>query len=229
MIKKILSIDRYFSDMGNMNSYFLFSFANYFDESNQLFWKVRVFNDDFLLPWSWFDTHPHKYYEIMTIVLSWEVTHGDNLWNKLEISKNQIQVTDTSLWIYHSEMNLWQDDLKLYQLWFLPNEVSPKPSYYKASFDENNLKNNLFTLASWLEEVENKLVSKVSVKRWIFDSWECISINYNKYVFIYLTSWEVLLNWEIIINQKDQIRIFNEVSINLEFKKKSDIIVVFSE
>jgi quercetin 2,3-dioxygenase len=37
MIKIIPKEKRYFSDMGRMNSYFLFSFADYYDPSNEKF------------------------------------------------------------------------------------------------------------------------------------------------------------------------------------------------
>jgi len=62
-----------------MNSHFLFSFANYYDPQNESFGNLRVFNDDFLKAESGFPMHPHKYYEIMTIVLEGTITHKDSL------------------------------------------------------------------------------------------------------------------------------------------------------
>jgi hypothetical protein len=40
---------------------------------------LRVFNDDFLEGNSGFGMHPHKYYEIMTIMLEGTITHKDSL------------------------------------------------------------------------------------------------------------------------------------------------------
>lgn len=243
MLKIIPSKDRFFSDMGNMNSYFLFSFAHYYDPDNQNHWNLRVFNDDFLEWNSWFDFHPHKYYEIMTIMLDWTITHKDSLWNNIKVTKNQIQVTDTSTWIKHSELNEENESLKLYQVWFSPDEISPKPIYYTSTFTETDFENNLFTLASWLDsDSKNKLTSKVSVKRWVFDEKKELEIEFDRYVFLYLTSWKIRINWEYELWEKDQLRAFNEKKtrwipkeeivpwgIKIEFLEKSDFILIESE
>lgn len=230
MISIIPSQNRYFSDMWNMNSYFIFSFADYYDPKNQSFWNLRVFNDDFLEWNSWFGMHPHKYYEIMTIMLEWTITHKDSLWNNIKISKNQIQITNTSTWISHSEINEEKESLNLYQVWFSPDEMNPKPIYYTASFEEWDFENNLKVLASWIDENSgNKLKSKVSVKRWIFDKEQVLDLNYDKYLFLYITSWKVRINNEIILNSKDQLRTFEEKVIKLEFLEKTDFILIESE
>lgn len=229
MIKIIPKEKRFFSDMGDMNSYFLFSFAHYYDRENESFWNLRVFNDDFLSAKSGFPMHPHKYYEIMTIVLTWAVTHKDSLWNHIKVSKNEIQVTNTSLWISHSEFNEENEDLTLYQVWFAPPDFSPNPIYYTTSFNEKDFENNLFTLASWIEENENKLSSKLSVKRWIFDEGKTLKISSNNNLFLYITSWKIKVNWKDILTDKFQLRATWEKEINIEFLDKTDFIVIDSE
>ncbi len=185
MIQIIPANNRYFSDMWNINSYFLFSFADYFNIDNQSFWNLKVFNDDYLSSKSWFWMHPHKYYEIMTIMLSWTITHKDSLWNYEKITKNQIQVTDTSVWIMHSEFNEENESLKLYQIWVSPENMSIKPKYFTATFFDSDFKNNLFTLASWIEENKNTLISKVWVKRGFFDKWNNLKI-ISKKIYLYM-------------------------------------------
>lgn len=230
MINIISSEKRYFSDMWNMNSYFLFSFADYYDSENQKFWNIRVFNDDFLEGNSWFVMHPHKYYEIMTIMLDWTITHKDSLWNHMKISKNQIQVTNTSTWIKHSEINEENESLKLYQIWFSPDEMAPNPIYYTVSFNQKDFENNLFTLASWIDKNSiNKLSSKITVKRWIFNEKQVLNINPEKYCLLYITSWKIRINDNLILNSKDQLRASNEKIINLEFLEKTDFILIESE
>ena len=228
MIKIIPKEKRYFSDMWDMNSYFLFSFANYYDPLNNSFWNLRVFNDDFLKSNSWFDFHPHKHYEILTLMLDWTITHKDSLWNIEKISKNEIQFTNTSTWIMHSEINEENVDLKLYQIWFSPNFTAPNPRYFKDKYDEKDLKNNLFLLASWIDKTsKNKIDSEVSIYRWIFDENTNFKIDFNRYVFIYVTYWELEINWKKIW-EKDQLRAFGEENIEIKFAKKSDIVVIYS-
>lgn len=219
---------RFFSDMWEINSHFLFNFAHYFDPENESFWNLRVFNDDFLSARSGFPMHPHRYYEIMTIVLEGTITHKDSLWNHQKIHKNEVQVTDTATGIYHSEFNEENEDLKLYQVWFSPPDMSPKPIYYTAKFEEKDFENNLFTLASGIEENENQLSSQISVKRWIFESWKKLQINFQKYVFLYVTSGKIKINGKEILWDKDQLRSVWE-KLDIEFLEKSELLVIESE
>lgn len=227
MFQIIPSNKRFFSDMWDMNSYFLFNFAHYYDPQNESFWNLRVFNDDFLKAESWFPMHPHKYYEIMTIMLEGTITHKDSLWNHIKVAKNEIQVTNTSTGILHSEFNEEKEDLKLYQVWFSPPEMNIKPIYYTAKFNEADFENNLFTLASGIQENNNKLFSKVSVKKGVFNAWQKVTIDFEKYVFLYVTSWKLKVNGKIL-DKKDQLRAFWE-HLEIEFLEKSDMIVIESE
>ncbi len=229
MLHILLAKNRFFSDMWAMNSYFLFNFANYYDKDNESFGNIRVFNDDFLSSKSWFDMHPHKYYEIVTIMIDGTITHKDSLWNNEKISKNQMQVTNASTWITHSEINQEKEDLKLYQIWFSPAEIAKEPIYYTANFSETDFKNNLYILASGLVKNKNKLSSKVNIKRWIFDKGKVLNIYFDKYVFLYITSWKIRVNWKKELSKKDQLRAFGEKEIQLEFLEKTDFIVIESE
>lgn len=62
--------NRYLSDYGSIKSHFLFSFSDYYDPNNMFWGDIRVFNDDFVASGAGFPTHPHKNFEIMTIMLS---------------------------------------------------------------------------------------------------------------------------------------------------------------
>ena len=229
MLQIIPAEKRYFSDMGNMNSHFLFSFADYYDPTNTHFWNLRVFNDDFLEGNSGFGMHPHKYYEIMTIMLEGTITHKDSLGNHIKVTKNQIQVTDTATGIAHSEINAENEDLKLYQIWFSPDDMSPKPKYFTATLQDKDFENKLAILGTGLQDHQNSLTSKLSVERWIFDAGKTLEIDYNKYVFLYVTSGKIELpNWEIL-NSKDQLRAFGEEKMILKFLEKTDFILIKSE
>lgn len=229
MLQVIPSKKRFFSDMWDMNSYFLFSFAHYYDRQNESFGNLRVFNDDFLSAQSGFPMHPHKYYEIMTIMLEWTITHKDSLGNHIKVSKNEIQVTNTSTGISHSEFNEEKKDLRLYQIWFSPIDTAKNPIYYTANFTEKDFENNLCILASGLVENKNMLSSKVSVKRWIFDAGKSIKIQFDKKVFLYVTNGKIQINGKKILWAKDQLRSYWEKEIYLEFLEKSDVIIIESE
>jgi redox-sensitive bicupin YhaK (pirin superfamily) len=50
MIEVIRANQRHFSDFGWLQTYWLFSFSNYFDPHNIQFGALRVFNDDVVQP-----------------------------------------------------------------------------------------------------------------------------------------------------------------------------------
>lgn len=228
MLQIIPAEKRFFSDMWDMNSYFLFNFAHYYEPNNESFGNLRVFNDDFLRAKSGFPMHPHKYYEIMTMVLEGTITHKDSLWNNQKIHKNEIQVTDTATGIFHSEFNEENEDLKLYQVWFSPPEMNIKPIYYTAHFEQTDFENTFFTLASGMEENKNTLSSKLSVKRGIFEAGKKVKIDSLKYIFLYVTSGKIKINSKDILEKKYQLRSYNE-KIEIEFLEKSDVILIESE
>ena len=74
-----------------MQTYWLFSFSNYYDPENIQFEALRVFNDDIVKPGTGFPTHPHKEMEIITIVLDGEMTHKDSMGNIAHIKKGDVQ------------------------------------------------------------------------------------------------------------------------------------------
>lgn len=227
MKKIIRSSERYLSDYGDIKSHFLFSFASYQDPNNMNWWDIRVFNDDFVWAGSWFPMHPHKHFEIMTIMLRGTLTHQDSLWNKETIREGQVQVTNTGRGISHSEFNEGKEDVLLYQIWFSPKKPIEEPSYYTAKFDINEFKDTLLTLASWIEPTENKLISEVSVKRWIFGKEKKIEIAAIHSVLLYVTSGSLSVNWEILW-EKDQLRASQEGILEIIFLEKSEILVIES-
>ncbi len=227
-MKIIKASERFHSDMWEIKSDFLFTFGDYVDHSNMNLWHIRIFNDDFISAGAGFPSHEHKYYEIMTVVLSGgEITHEDSLGNKDTIGKNQIQVMNTAWGVEHSEMNNSDKDVKLYQLWFAPGKQSMETNYYIKDFKAKDFKNNLMTLGTGLEGEggENTLASPVRVHRGIFDAWESLSISYENHILLYITSGKVSV-WDRLLETKDQLRDSAGWTISLDFTEKSEVFII---
>jgi redox-sensitive bicupin YhaK (pirin superfamily) len=127
-----------------LSSYFLFSFADYFDRNNMHFGPLRVFNDDNIAAQSGFPQHPHSEMEIVTLVLEGEITHQDTMGNKTSIKAGEVQRMTAGTGLAHSEMNRQDKPLHLYQLWFIPSQRGLAPSYEQKdlgflSGDKNQL------------------------------------------------------------------------------------------
>src|SRR3954447_14846620 len=92
MISVIPSNQRHFSDAGWLQTYWHFSFADYYDPANLNFGPLRVFNDDVVLGGGGFDMHPHRDIEIITYVTAGRLEHRDHLGNRGVVHPGEVQV-----------------------------------------------------------------------------------------------------------------------------------------
>ena len=149
MIQIIPNHKRHFSDFGWLKTYWLFSFSNYYDPSNIQFGALRVFNDDVVEPKTGFPTHPHEEMEIVTIVLSGEITHKDSMGNGTTIKSGDIQVMSAGTGIQHSEFNPNPDQhTKLFQIWLFPKYHNVTPRYQQITLDKSLEKNDFAQILS---------------------------------------------------------------------------------
>lgn len=104
-------------DHGWLKARHSFSFANYHNPNRMNFGVLRVLNDDTIAPKKGFGMHPHKDMEIITIPLSGDLEHQDNMGNKAVIKEGEVQVMSAGKGIYHSEFNARNDkEVKLLQI-----------------------------------------------------------------------------------------------------------------
>ncbi len=140
---------------GWLRSHYLFSFADYYDPENMEFGPLRVFNDDYVSPRSGFPTHPHSELEIVTIVLSGDLTHKDNIGNETTVSPGQVQRMTAGTGVSHSETNDTDDEIHLLQLWFMPNKRGLAPSYEVMDVGFLKAKDELIPLVTGQKVLED--------------------------------------------------------------------------
>lgn len=141
--------ERYHANHGWLDTYFSFSFAEYFDPNNMNFGPLRVLNDDVIKPLRGFGAHPHQEMEIVSIVLSGQLKHQDSLGNEAITTFGGIQRMSAGTGIVHSEVNpSATEDVNLLQLWFLPERHGLAPSYERTDFDISKLKNQLLPVVT---------------------------------------------------------------------------------
>jgi redox-sensitive bicupin YhaK (pirin superfamily) len=227
MIEIIRAERRHFEDLGWLRTYWLFSFDTYHDPDNIRFSNLRVFNDDVINSHTGFGKHPHREMEIVTIVLSGEVSHEDSMGNKTTIKAGEVQRMSAGTGITHSEYNNADIPLHLYQIWILPHTKGLKPSYEQKSFVDEMIPNTLIPVVSG-NNTPGALSINADAKICLLDIEPSKEIKYHckgRKVFIYITSGSMKLN-DVALNANDQVRVAGEESLILHAVEKSSLIVI---
>jgi redox-sensitive bicupin YhaK (pirin superfamily) len=80
-------------------------------------------------------------------MLSGTLTHEDSMGNRKEIRQGEVQYMSAGTGVVHSEMNLGQEEVHLYQIWFMPKSRGLAPAYDQKDFGEIK-KNTLVPVVS---------------------------------------------------------------------------------
>lgn len=220
--------DRHFNDFGWLKTYWLFSFANYYDPHNIQFGALRVFNDDVVEPGTGFPTHPHEEMEIVTIVLDGEMTHQDSMGNKAVIKAGDVQRMSAGTGLTHSEFNLADKPVHFYQIWILPDVQRLEPTYDQLSFTPGQWRNRILPVASGqsLEGVVSCHADATIYRgqldagnRLVFDN------TAGRRVFVYLTEGELTVDG-LVLNKADQARVDTEKPLCLVACAEAEFILV---
>ncbi len=126
------------------NTYFHFSFANYYDPTNMNFGMLRVINDDAIVPHSGFDKHPHQDMQIISYIIDGYLTHWDNVTNTEEtIGAGHVQAISAGDGVWHSEINAHDVPCRLLQIWILPPYRGGQVRYTNKAFAPEERENTL--------------------------------------------------------------------------------------
>jgi redox-sensitive bicupin YhaK (pirin superfamily) len=120
---------------GWLDSYFTFSFADYYDPQWAGYRSLRVINDDLILPGMGFGEHPHRDMEIISYVLAGQLQHRDSMGNGRIIKPGEFQYMSAGSGVEHSEFNPSKTEAaRLLQIWIKPDAKGVKPRYAERNF-----------------------------------------------------------------------------------------------
>jgi len=136
MIELRKSEQRGVARLGWLYSRHSFSFGEYYDPQHVRFGPLRVINEDQVQPGRGFGTHGHRDMEIISYVLSGELTHKDNMGNGSVIRPGDVQRMSAGTGITHSEFNPSSTELVHFlQIWIEPSQRGFTPSYEQLHID----------------------------------------------------------------------------------------------
>jgi len=149
MIQVRKAAERGHADHGWLNTYYTFSFADYYDPRQMGFRALRVMNEDRVQPGQGFGMHGHRDMEIVTYVLNGSLQHKDSMGNGSAIRAGELQRMTAGTGVRHSEFNHSPTEpVHLYQIWLLPERNDLKPEYEQRSFSEADKRGRFCLVAS---------------------------------------------------------------------------------
>lgn len=148
MVKIRRSNERGHANHGWLDTHYTFSFSDYYDPQFMGFRDLRVINEDIIEPDQGFPKHGHRDMEIITYMISGELSHRDSMGNADTIHSNEVQRMTAGTGILHSEFSSPTDKTHLLQIWILPEQKRLTPSYEQKIFSPDEKRGNLRLIAS---------------------------------------------------------------------------------
>ena len=143
------SKDRGHANHGWLDTHHSFSFANYYDPAHMGYRSLRVINEDHIAEGRGFGAHPHRDMEILTYVLSGQLTHKDSMGHTEVLGSNEIQKMSAGTGVVHSEFNGSETEpIHLLQIWIEPGANGLTPSYEQYKFEPEEKLDRFKLLAS---------------------------------------------------------------------------------
>jgi len=148
MIEIRRSNERGKANYGWLDTNYTFSFSDYYDSRFMGFRDLRVINEDFIEPAQGFPKHGHRDMEIITYMISGELSHRDSMGNGETIHPNEVQRMTAGTGVLHSEYSSPTDKTHLLQIWILPEKNGLEPGYEQKLFAPEEKQGNLRLIAS---------------------------------------------------------------------------------
>jgi len=140
--------ERGHANHGWLDTYFSFSFANYYDPKHMGFRDLRVINEDWVSPRKGFGAHPHNDMEIITYIVEGKLSHRDSTGREATIQRDDVQRMSAGTGVVHSEYNNSDAPVHLLQIWILPEADGLKPSYEDKTFSREEKRDQLRLIAA---------------------------------------------------------------------------------
>ena len=142
------SSERGHANHGWLDTHYTFSFSDYYDPQFTGFRDLRVINEDFIEADQGFPKHGHRNMEIITYMITGELSHRDSMGNGETVRPGEVQRMTAGTGVLHSEHSSPTDKTHLLQIWILPEKERLTPSYEQKLFSADEKQGKLRLIAS---------------------------------------------------------------------------------
>ncbi len=147
--------NRGYANHGWLHARHSFSFGSWQDPRYMGVSALRVINEDRIEGHRGFGMHSHDNMEILTYVISGQLTHKDSMGNVGHLSAGNWQLMSAGTGVTHSEMNDGDEPVHLFQIWLFPNISNPAPNYQELAFDIHSQPNQWHLIVASEENSPN--------------------------------------------------------------------------
>lgn len=228
MIELRKSAERGYADHGWLRSFHSFSFAEYRDPAHMHFGPLRVINEDFIEPNQGFGTHAHRDMEIITYVLSGDLSHKDSMGNGSTIRPGNVQRMSAGRGVTHSEFNHGSGlPTHLLQIWIIPDRNGLEPGYEERHFSEAEKRGRLRLVVSG-DGVDGSVSMHQDARLYVglFDGDEraTLSLAAGRRAYVHLAKGALTVNGQRI-EAGDAIKLAQETDLQLSHGEQAEVLV----
>ena len=218
--------ERGHANHGWLDSWFTFSFADYYDPAHVGFRTLRVINDDRIAAGGGFGAHPHRDMEIISYVLSGALEHKDSMGNGSVIRAGDFQYMAAGSGVTHSEFNPSDTETHLLQIWIRPDEKSVAPRYAERKMADAAT-GKLHLIASKAGRDQSIAIHQ-DADLWLakLDSGDRVAhtLRPQRHAWVHVAEGEVELNG-LNLNAGDAVAVSEESKLLLTAKAKSQVLL----
>ena len=229
MIKIRRSDERGHADHGWLDTRYTFSFSDYYDPAFMGFRDLRVINEDYIEPGQGFPKHGHRDMEIITYVISGELSHRDSMGNGETILPNDVQRMTAGTGVLHSEYSSPTDKTHLLQIWILPEKERLTPDYEQKSFGREEKSGRLRLVASRGGDDGSVHINQdVKLYASILSNGEAVSLDLaqGRHAWIQVISGSLVVNGEQL-KAGDGAAISDEISLTITASEDNSEFLLF--
>jgi redox-sensitive bicupin YhaK (pirin superfamily) len=216
------------ANFGWLDSNHTFSFGQYYDPAHMGFRKLRVINEDRVVPGAGFGTHPHRDMEIVSYVVEGALEHKDSMGNSSIIRPGEIQRMSAGSGVTHSEYNHSNSEgVHFLQIWIETAQRGMQPSYEQKNFKDDMKPGELRLIASRDgSDTGIRIYQDVNIYAGLLSTGQSISYEAptSRYTWIQMVKGEVTVNGERL-EQGDGVAISNVSDISIEASKSAEFLV----